>query len=127
MHTVAEAQLRDRPVFAAPGPVRSPTSSGTNRLLRDGAQVLCEAGDILVALGLSAALSRTLHDPRPVPSADDAVVLDAVGWSPVSLAALAERVEQPLGSLALALRRLCEQGWLSERGGWYERVARSEP
>jgi len=37
MHTVAEAQRRDRPVFAAPGPVRSATSAGTNRLLRDGA------------------------------------------------------------------------------------------
>src|SRR5204862_1786721 len=46
MHTVAEALRRDRPVFAAPGPVRSPTSTGTNRLLRDGAQVVCDATDV---------------------------------------------------------------------------------
>ena len=50
MHTVAEAERRGRPVFAAPGPVRSATSAGTNRLLRDGAHVLCDAGDVLVAL-----------------------------------------------------------------------------
>ena len=126
MHTVAEAQRRDRPVFAAPGPVRSAMSTGTNRLLRDGAQVLCDAGDVLLALGLSAALHRSVRDQRPEPSAADAEVLEAVGWSPVSLDALAARTAQPLGQLALALDRLRSDGWLSERGGWYERIARSD-
>jgi DNA processing protein len=126
MHTVAEAQRRDRPVFAAPGPVRSATSAGTNRLLRDGAQVLCDASDVLLALGLSAALQRSVHEHRPEPSADDAQVLEAVGWSPVSLDVLATRTARPLGSLALALDRLRADGWLAERGGWYERIARGD-
>ena len=127
MHTVTEAVRRGTPVFAAPGPVRSATSSGTNRLLRDGAQVLCDAGDILLALGLSAALLRTVHDPRPVPGASDAELLEQVGWSPVSLDGLAVRTGVPLGALALALDRLQRAGWVTERGGWFERVARSEP
>jgi DNA processing protein len=126
MHTVTEAERRGRPVFAAPGPVRSATSTGTNRLLRDGAHVVCEAGDVLVALGLSSALSRPLLDPRPRPSAEDVVVLDAVGWSPASLDGLAARTSCSLGQLALALSRLCDQGWLVERAGWFERVARHE-
>ena len=126
MHTVAEAQRRDRPVFAAPGPVRSATSAGTNRLLRDGAQVLCDASDVLLALGLSAALLRSVQEQRPEPSADDAAVLDAAGWSPVSLDVLAARTARPLGALALALDRLRADGWLTERGGWYERIARSD-
>ena len=33
MHTVDEALRRDRPVLAVPGPVSSPASAGTNRLL----------------------------------------------------------------------------------------------
>jgi DNA processing protein len=127
MHTVTEAERRDRPVFAAPGPVRSATSVGTNRLLRDGAHVVCDAGDVLVTLGLSSALSRSLRDPRPVPVPADAAVLDAVGWAPVSLDGLVARTHCPLGSLALSLHRLCDQGWLVERAGWFERVARSEP
>jgi len=127
MHTVSEAERRNRPVFAAPGSVRSPASSGTNRLLSEGAQVACDAGDILVALGLSAALSRPVRDPRPSPSAADASLLDAIGWSPASLDGLAARLAMPLGPLALALHRLCEQGWLVERAGWFERAARSEP
>jgi DNA processing protein len=126
MHTVAEAQRRDRPVFAAPGPVRSATSAGTNRLLRDGAEVLCDASDVLLALGLSAALQRSVHEHRPEPNADDAQILEAIGWSPVSLDALATRTARPLGSLALALNRLRADGWLAERGGWYERIARSD-
>jgi DNA processing protein len=126
MHTVAEAERRGRPVFAAPGPVRSASSAGTNRLLRDGAHVLCDAGDVLVTLGLSTALSRSVRDERPSPSPPDAELLAAVGWTPTSLAELAERVHRPLGELALGLARLCEQGWLAERGGWFERVARTE-
>lgn len=124
MHTVTEAERRGRPVFAAPGPVRSATSTGTNRLLRDGAHVVCDAGDVLVMLGLSAALSRSVRDPRPAPAADDVVLLDALGWAPASLDGLAARTGSPLGQLALGLHRLCEHGWLVERGGWYERVAR---
>ena len=127
MHTVAEAERRGRPVFAAPGPIRSATSVGTNRLLRDGAHVLCDAGDVLLALGLSSALCRSVRDQRPEPSPADAELLDAVGWSPVSLDALASRTQLPLGKLALGLDRLREAGWLSERAGWFERVARSEP
>ncbi|MEY2431513.1 MAG: processing protein [Acidimicrobiaceae bacterium] len=126
MHTVTEAERRDRVVFAAPGPVRSATSAGTNRLLRDGAHVVCDAGDVLVALGLSSALCRPIHDPRPEPAPQDASVLDALGWSPVSLDGLAVRTLRPLGELALALTRLQEHGWVVERAGWYERAARSE-
>lgn len=127
MHTVAEAARRDRPVFAAPGPVRSAASAGTNRLLRDGANVVCDAGDVLVALGLSSALCRPLRDPRPKPAPEDARVLDAIGWVPTSLDGLVARTQQPLGQLALALNRLCDHGWLVERSGWFEQVARSEP
>lgn len=127
MHTVTEAERRNRPVFAAPGSVRSKASSGTNRLLSEGAQVACDGGDILVALGLSAALARPVSDRRPAPSVDDTKILDAIGWSPASLDGLAARLATPLGPLALALHRLCQQGWLVERAGWFERVARSEP
>jgi DNA processing protein len=126
MHTVTEAERRDRVVFAAPGPVRSAASAGTNRLLRDGAHVVCDAGDVLVVLGLSSALCRPIHDPRPKPAPHDASVLEAVGWSPVSLDGLAAQTQRPLGELALALTRLREQGWVVERAGWYERAARSE-
>jgi DNA processing protein len=126
MHTVNEAERRARPVFAVPGPVRSAASAGTNRLLRDGAQAACDVNDLLVGLGLSSALRRDVHDPRPAVTGDDRVVLDAIAWQPASLEQLASRTEMPLGALSLALLRLADAGWVEERAGWYERVARAE-
>lgn len=39
-----------RDLFAIPGAVHTPNSQGTNRLLKEGAQLVTEAGDILQAL-----------------------------------------------------------------------------
>jgi DNA processing protein len=126
MHTVNEAVRRARPVFAVPGPVRSAASAGANRLLHDGAQAACDVSDVLLGLGLSAALQRDVHDPRPEVMGNDRVVLDALAWQPASLEQLAARTELALGELSLALLRLGDAGWVEERGGWYERVARAE-
>ena len=39
-------------VLALPGPVGAPTSEGTNALLRDGARIVLDSGDLLDALGV---------------------------------------------------------------------------
>ena len=105
LHTVDEALARDRPVLAVPGPVTSPVSIGTNRLLRDVAQPACDADDVLAVLGLP---PRRQVDGRPAPAVggDDATVLDAVGWTPASLDAVAARAGLALGATAAALARL---------------------
>jgi DNA processing protein len=126
MHTVTEAARRDRPVLAVPGPIRSRASAGTNRLLADGATPVCDANDVLMTLGLGPALRRDVRDRRPPPAEDDTVVLDALGWQPATLEQVAISTGADLGELTLSLRRLTEQGWISERAGWYERVARAE-
>jgi len=127
MHTVDEAVRRGRPVYAVPGPVRSTASAGTNRLLADGAQPACDASDVLLGLGLTPALRRTMRDDRPRPDDGDAIVLDGLGWQPSSLDQLALRTGVDLGSLSVSLARLSASGWVRESDGWYERVARSEP
>jgi DNA processing protein len=40
-----------RPVFAVPGPINSPTSTGCNRLIREGATLVTDGTDILDDLG----------------------------------------------------------------------------
>jgi DNA processing protein len=49
-----------RTVAAVPGPIDSPRSKGTNRLLRDGAMVIADAADALGLLGLQAPAERNL-------------------------------------------------------------------
>lgn len=121
MHTVDAALERDRVVLAVPGPVRSPASAGTNGLLAAGCPPCRDAGDVLVALGL------TPRQPSPEgnPTVDDpelARVLEALGWEPATLDELAERLDAPLGPVAVHLTRLANAGWVVQRSGWWERA-----
>jgi DNA processing protein len=127
LYTVEEAVIRDRPVLAVPGPIRSPASAGTNRLLADGAMALCAIDDVFVALGLvdhpgssPGSGSATVGDPTdPVQRA----VLAAAGWEPVSLDQLATATGLGFDDLSLAIERLVASGHLDRRGAWWERVS----
>jgi DNA processing protein len=126
MHTVDEAIRRGRTVYAVPGPVRSAASAGTNRLLGEGALPVSDASDVLVGLGLTPALRRRTTEQRPAPEATDALVLAGLGWQPASVDQLALRCGIDIGSLAVSLTRLGADGWVRERDGWFERVARGD-
>lgn len=54
LNTVSHAEEYGRPVFAVPGSIYSPTSEGTNELLRTGrARALCTAADVLDTLHIA--------------------------------------------------------------------------
>ncbi len=127
LRTVDEALRRDRTVMAVPGPVRSPASAGTNQLLADGPQttVARDATDVLVALGLAAGSRRTTVERRVRPRPGDQSVLDAMGWQPVTLDHLLLRTGVTLADLAGSLLRLESEGWVAQRGGWFERKAKA--
>jgi DNA processing protein len=115
MHTVESALERDRLVMAVPGSVRSPAAAGCNALLAAGSPPCRDAGDVLVALGLQQSAMRV-----PEPSADPLV--EALGWEPVTLEQVADRLDAPLGPVAARLAELEAGGHVVQRGGWYERV-----
>ncbi len=123
LHTVDEADRRGRDVFAVPGSVRNPSAAGTNELLAEGRPPVCSVDDLLVALGLGAARTGSPGDRRVPPAAGDRAVLDAVGWQPATLDQMVLRTGLDLTRLAPALDRLCDTGWVTRQGGWYERVA----
>jgi DNA processing protein len=121
LQTATEAARRGRTVLAVPGSVRSPASAGTNRLLRDGANVCCDVLDVITVLGLVGSPS-TSRERRVPPSGPDADVLAAIGWDPCSIESLMMRTGIALGDLGGALDRLEDAGWIVQRGGWCERV-----
>ncbi|HET7234714.1 MAG TPA: DNA-processing protein DprA [Longimicrobium sp.] len=49
-HTVTYALEQGKDVFAVPGPIGSPQSTGTNQLLKDGARLVTSSADILEEL-----------------------------------------------------------------------------
>ena len=139
-----------REVFAVPGSILSPQSSGCHALIRQGAQLVESAQEILQTLQLSteagrAAQGRTAPQPagrrRGNPggeeredadasgnspagsdrSAEDPL-LKALGHDPVGLDALCGRTGWPASSLAARLLELELQGLVARLpGGLYQR------
>jgi DNA processing protein len=126
--TVNEAADRGRPVMAVPGPVRSAASAGCNQLLADSCSggVARDAADVLMALELEPGSRRSAAERRPSPQPADARLLESLGWQPATLEQLVLRGAASVSEVAAALMRLELDGWVAQRGGWYERRARSD-
>ena len=53
LNTANHAKSMNIPVFAVPGNVTSPLSTGTNHLIKNGAQAITEGNDVLKHLGIT--------------------------------------------------------------------------
>jgi DNA processing protein len=95
--TARLAGEQGRLVFAVPGSPLDPRSAGTNRLIRDGAQIVTELDDIVSQLepmlGREGSLPLSIDEPGTredamAPEADDgdrARIIEALGPTPVAL------------------------------------------
>jgi DNA processing protein len=128
MYTVRAAHDRSRQVMAVPGAVRSGASAGTNKLLSEGVPPVRDATDVLIALGLAGVdvRRRPRTEPRPAPTGPAALVLQTLAWQPATTEQLAERTDLSLVDLSVALTALASDGWIEQRSGWVERIARPE-
>jgi DNA processing protein len=119
-----------REVLAVPGPITSRTSAGTNRLIRDGATPLLEPADLfhhypelaVVAPGTDwEALGRPM--PGSGLGAEAMALADAVGFDPIHVDALADRLGRSAGELLGALCALELAGLVEQQaGGRFRRV-----
>ncbi|HVF75139.1 MAG TPA: DNA-processing protein DprA [Acidimicrobiales bacterium] len=121
MHTVEAADARGRTILAVPGPVRSPASAGTNRLLYEGNGPARDVDDVLAALGLARPMPA-VRDRRAAPGGVEGAVLEVVGWEPTSLEQILVRTGLSPAAVALALSRLEHDSWVRGDGAWWERV-----
>ena len=84
-----------------------------------------DATDVLVALDLEPGSRRSAVERRAPPAQADGALLEAMGWQPATLDQLVaahRTVASPRWPAALT--RLELDGWVAQRGGWYERVAK---
>jgi DNA processing protein len=124
-----------REVFAVPGSIQSPQAQGCHELIRQGAQLVESAQEILESLGLpasptapaaAAALSDELDEPD-APDAPDARtphgrLLRAMGHDPVSLDMLVGRTGDGASVLGARLLELELQGLVARLpGGRFQR------
>lgn len=75
LHTANFALEQGKTVMAVPGNITSPTSSGTNNLIKTGAIPITNTKDVLRALGIN--LQTKLIDVTPA-NANEAAVLEAM-------------------------------------------------
>ena len=102
LNTAAHALELQRTVAAVPGPIDAPTSTGTNALLRDGAQVVGSIGDALALAGLSAPSAR----PRVEPEGDERTVWLALADGSLGLEAIVAATRLPASRCLAAVSAL---------------------
>ncbi len=127
------AMQQGRPVFAVPGSIRSPLSRGCHQLLREGARVAESACDVLADLGFSYSdqmLVRSASRGAAASAAaspldkDSEILLDALGFEPVSISTLVERTGLASGCIASMLLILELRGRVAPHpGGRYCRLS----
>jgi DNA processing protein len=129
--TARLASEQGREVFAIPGSIHNPLSRGCHRLIRDGAKLVDDAGDIFAELEpILGRMGRTLRKPAPPAAAaerpsldkDYEILLDALGFEPASLDALVARTGLKADAVASMLLILELDGRVQQQpGGRYSR------
>jgi DNA processing protein len=128
-----QARRLKRPVFAIPGSIRDPAAAGCNQLIRAGAMLVTQPGEILQELGFNDENQATRRPgpPREVPGAQPSLLdnkyemlLDAAGFEPVDIDVLAFRTGWSGHDVASMLLLLELQGRVAPQpGGRYCRLS----
>jgi len=113
--TVDAALSVGKDVYAVPGPITSKLFRGSNRLLKDGAEILLDPADLVESLGVAA---NVVEAPQPERWQSVVEALDTA----TSAADLADRLRTPISQVYVALLELELDGWIVRvPGGFYQR------
>lgn len=126
--TVDAALNQSREVLAVPGPITSPTSIGTNRLIRDGATPLLESIDLFThypelepsSLRKPAVTSELRPLPDTLSERERAVAL-LLSERPIHIDALAIQAARPVHEILATLGALEIAGIIHQQPGRYFR------
>lgn len=120
--TVDFAADQGRDVFVVPGNVRSLTSAGCNRLLRDGARLVRSADDIIEDLRLGASAPAATQQELPL-GEDDRRLLALLTHEAQHIDEVAAAANQPIAQVSAQLAMLELQGFVRNAGAQhYARV-----
>jgi DNA processing protein len=113
--TAHHALEQNREVFAVPGSIFSPTSRGTNELIRKGAHMAHSIGSILEELNLEG-ITPIEAESYEV-SAEERLLLDHLSREPVQIEDLIRSVRLPAGQVNASLTILEMKGRVKNLGG----------
>jgi DNA processing protein len=116
MNTVDWAASQGRDVFAIPGNIYSRASSGTNRLIKDGATPVTSAAEVLESLGVSRAGPERAARKIDL-TAEEKDLWEILTADPVYLDELAERSNRPTSQILKTLLGLELKGAVRQLPG----------
>ena len=110
--TVDSAFEQGREVFALPGNVTSQFSVGTNRLIKQGANVLTQSKDILDVLGINKKPETKKEEKNNFlgVASDEDLVYDCISFEPISVDEICVRTNLKIQNVQYALLVLELQG-----------------
>ena len=121
--TARQAGEQGREVFAIPGSIHSPFSRGCHQLIKQGAKLVDEANDILIELHWGGAKPADRATEEQIDTVESDPVLTAMGFDPVSIDTLLERLKLPTDQLVARVTELELDGAIASMpGGKYQRL-----
>jgi DNA processing protein len=117
MLTAAAALEQSREVFAVPGNITAQGSSGTNRLIQDGAHPVLEAGDVLDVLKLERITQYSeARASLPQIGGDEQVIAELLSAEPLHIDEIARQCDLPVARISSALTLLELKGLIRQVG-----------
>lgn len=101
-------------VYAVPGRSTDPLSAGCNRLIEQGAGVICSIDGFLKSLGLTERGGENFSKKQLSLAPEEELVYSNLDLLPKGLGEIAEKTALPIGSLAAVLLRLQLKGAAAE-------------
>ncbi|HEY7771870.1 MAG TPA: DNA-processing protein DprA [Marinagarivorans sp.] len=131
--TARYALQQNREVFAIPGSIQNPLSRGCHALIKDGAALVEGPEDIVAELQGMLAYKRDesilLREQEQISkelagteNGNESLIMDGLGYDPVSFDAIAERTALPAGELMANLLTMELKGLVANFGHGYARV-----
>lgn len=119
--TAQSALEQNREVFAVPGPITSPTSIGTNMLLKNGAHMVTCAQDILNVFEMESCTPTHIEDKqKPVGStAEESAILEILSKTPIHIDEITRQAKLAPNQISATLSILELKGLAQHTGGQY--------
>lgn len=107
----------NREVLVVPGNISSPTSKGTNNLLRDGATPIIKSADILEALGLAPKEEKTVNEEALKNLTEEERFVFKIISEPISKEEISDKIKKPISEVNIIISMLEIRGLIKDMGG----------